>query len=92
MRKIKRYTALLCLAAMLLLLCGCGGADTSDDYVDGKSAGKYLSQMAAADDVFSLNYNSAYSMNPLVATNTNNQLVCCLVYDNMLELTNSYSV
>lgn len=91
--KLKRTLSLIC---ALLIAFGATACDSEvtqgDDYVDGKSPGKDLSQTAAADDVFSLNYSSKYSLNPLIATNTNNQLVCALVYDNMLELDNNFEV
>ena len=91
--KIKRYTAMLLAVLTLLSLAACGqSADKDDDYVEGKSAGKELGQTAAADDVFTLNCNKKYSMNPLIATNTNNQLVCNLVYENMLEVSNSFEI
>ena len=70
--KIKRYMSLLLAVLMTLSLVSCGTADDKDDYVEGKSAGKELGQTAAADDVFTLNCNKSYSMNPLIATNTNN--------------------
>lgn len=90
--KIKRYISLLLTVLMTLSLVSCGTADDKDDYVEGKSAGKELGQTAAADDVFTLNCNKSYSMNPLIATNTNNQLVCNLVYENMLEVSNSFEL
>ncbi|MDO4816738.1 MAG: ABC transporter substrate-binding protein [Bacillota bacterium] len=90
--KYRRLTAIILILLMILPLCACDAFGPVDDYVDGKSAGKNLGQSAAADDVFTLNCNMGYSMNPLIATNTNNQLVCNLVYENMLELDNNYNV
>ncbi len=87
--KPTKIAALLCAATMSFSLCACGGDSGSDD-ITGHSAGQELKQTTAADDVFTLNYNEDYSMNPLSATNTNNQLVCNLVYENMIEVDNSF--
>ena len=64
--------------------------DNKDDYVKGTSAGKELGQTVAADDIFTLSMARATTMNPLIATNTNNQLVCCLVYEKIVEVDNSF--
>ena len=87
--KVKKTAALLCAAVMMLSLAGCG-SDTPDE-IKGQSAGKELKQTTAADDVFTLNYNSEYSMNPLVATSTSNQIVCNLIYENMIEVDNNFN-
>lgn len=93
MSRIKRYIALLLVLLTVFSLAACGTADDDeDDYVKGVSAGKELGQTVAADDVFTLNCNKNYSMNPLIATNTNNQLVCWFVYENMVEVDNSFNV
>ncbi len=91
--KLKRILSLICAVLLTLGVTACDAeVQQGDDYVDGKNPGKDLSQTAAADDVFSLNFSSRYSLNPLIATNTNNQLVCALVYDNMLELDNNFQL
>ena len=87
--KAKRITAMLLAALCILSVCACDNA-AEDDYVKGQTAGKDISQSVAADDVFTLNYSTKYSMNPMIATNTNNQLVCNLVYENMIEVNNNY--
>ena len=92
MKKYRRIIALTCALIMVFLLCACDALEPVDDYVDGQSAGKDLGVISAADDVFTINCNRGYSFNPLIATNTNNQLVCNLVYENMVELDNSYNV
>lgn len=89
MIKRKRIAAFICAVVTILSLCACGSSST--DEVKGHSAGKELKQTTAADDIFTLNYNSKYSMNPLVATNTSNQVVCNLVYENMVEVDNSFN-
>ena len=90
--KLKRITALILAVLMLLALCACEATEPIDDYVDGQGAGKDLGTISAADDIFTVNCNKGYSFNPLVATNTNNQLVCNLVYENIVELDNNYNV
>lgn len=87
--KAKRYTAMLLAGLSILALSACGGEDP-DNYIEGKNPGKEIEQSAAADAVFTLNYNTKYSMNPILTTNTNNQLVCNLVYENMIELDNNF--
>ena len=87
--KAKKITAMLLAALSVLSVCACGNA-AEDDYVKGQTAGKDINRSVAADDVFTINYSSKYSMNPLLATNTNNQLVCNLVYENMIEVNNNY--
>lgn len=82
---------------MLFSLTACGGGGeqtpvTDDENIQGKSAGREIKSAAAADSVFTLNYSSKNSLNPMTATNTNNQLVCDLVYENMIELDNNYHV
>ncbi len=93
MSKMKRALALLLALLTALSAAACGTADDdADDYIKGNNPGEELGQTAAADDIFSLNCNKSYSMNPLVATNTNNQLVCAFVYENMVEVDNSFEV
>ena len=97
---IKRAVALLSAAAIMLLCCACsvsgggGGANAKDPYslIPESTAGKDIERAKAADEVFSLNYNTQYSFNPLVATYHTNQLVCSLVYENMVELDNNFEV
>lgn len=94
MKKIKRTAALLLIFAMALSLAACGEISTDDLYanIPESTGGKDIVRAAAADDVFSLNYNSKFSLNPLIATNHSNQLVCSLVYENMLEVDNDFNV
>ena len=93
-RKRKRLLALLCAAAMLLALTGCGQSETADPYSDipASTGGKDIERAEMADEIFSLNSNSKFSFNPLIATNHANQLICSLVYENMLELDNNFEV
>lgn len=90
----KRVFALLLALAILLSLPGCGVRDPSltDDGVPLSTKGKDVTRAKAADNVFSLNCNENYSFNPILATNHSNQLVCNLVYENMVELDNEFNV
>lgn len=84
--------ALLLAVMSLLSLSGCTEEAVEDDYFDPVNPGKEIVQTSSSDAVFSLNSNSEYSMNPLIATNTANQIIGCLVYENMLELDSKYEV
>lgn len=94
MKMLKKCTALLLVAAMALSLAACSGTDLDSlyDNIPESTGGKDIVRAAAADDVFSLNYNSKYSLNPIIATYHSNQLVCSLVYENMLEVDNDFNV
>lgn len=91
--KLKRMAAML-MAASMLFSCGCTlpGTNLSQGEIPESTEGKDLTMTASADNVFSLNMNTKYSFNPLIATNHSNQLVCSLVYENMIELDNNFNV
>lgn len=93
MSKFKKMLALLLAALTAVSAAACGTADDdADKYIQGNNPGKELGQTVAADDVFTLNCNKKYSMNPLTATNTNNQLVCSFVYENMVTVDNTFRI
>ena len=89
----KKFICLL-LAASVLFSAGCTlpGTGIQSDEIPDSTEGKDLTMSDAADNVFSLNCNTNYSFNPLIATNHSNQLVCSLVYENMVELDNNFEV
>jgi len=91
---LRTICAVICLAAMLMSLCACGSSDAakknSEEYES--TAGKDITAAAGVDDVISLNCNRRYSFNPLIATSHSNQLICALVYENMIELDNNFEV
>ena len=86
-------TALLLCLAMLLSLSACGRRSNDDDQeiLEG-SAGRDVERAPAADNVFSVNSNSRYSKNPFIATNHANQLICDLVYENMIQLDSNFEI
>ena len=90
---MKKKLLSLLLAAAMLLLSACGPSPAlSGDGVPESTKGKDVTRFPAADNVFSLNCNENYSFNPVLATNHSNQLVCSLVYENMVELDNEFHV
>ena len=94
--KIQKRIAALLLAALALVGCtGCAGTGSGTNQNDMEfvsTGGKDVERAAQADDVFSLNSNPNYSFNPLIATNLSNQLICDLVYENMVEVDNNFEV
>ena len=84
-RYLKIFSLLLALA-MLLCCAGCSSSDSDDPYagIPDSTEGKDVTRNPGADNLFSLNCNTNYSFNPLIATNRSNQLVCSLVYENMV--------
>ncbi len=94
MTKIKR--ALCALFALCLLLSCSACSERSErltyDTIAESTGGKDVERAAAEDEVFSLNSNSSRSFNPMIATNRSNQLICSLVYENMLELDNNFNI
>ena len=91
---IRKFLALLGALAVLCSLAGCtpGGSGRLGSTIPESSGGKDLEKADAVDHVFSLNSNPKYSFRPTVATNHANQLVCDLVYENMLELDDNFEV
>ncbi len=91
---MKKLFPLLLAALMLFSLSACGRSSASDpaSLVPKSTEGKDVTRFPAADSVFSLNWNEDYSLNPILATNHSNQLVCSLVYENMVEVDNNFNV
>ena len=92
MKQIKRMLLILLAAAMLLSLAGCAGTKINWNEVPDSTGGRDVQRAVGLDKVFSLNSNPRYSFNPMVATNRANQLICDLVYENMVELNNNFEV
>ncbi len=90
MSRYKRKTLLALLLALATILTGCGRRDDNSNVIPESTGGKDLVRAEAADEVFSLNTNPNYSKNPFVATNHSNQLVCDLLYENMVEVDENF--
>ena len=93
-RKIRAAAAIL---LMLCLLTACGQAaepqsSAAPTPTPGILPGTELGVRDAADDVFSLNYNSSLSLNPYATTDNKNLLVTQLVCDNVFELDDDYQL
>ena len=91
---IKKTLCAVCALALLFGCTACGESGTALTYdtIPTSSGGKDVERSSAEDDVFSLNSNSQRSFNPMIATNRSNQLICALVYENMVELDNDFNV
>ncbi len=91
---MKRTLGLLCALALLLALPGCAGASLSGiaSEIPESTGGKDVEKADSVDQIFSLNSHPKYSFRPTVATNHANQLVCNLIYENMLELDDNFNV
>ena len=84
--------AIVLAAAMLFVTAGCGAGDAGAGGIPVSTGGKDIEKGYAADHVFSLNSNSNFSLNPSVATNHSNQLICSLVYENLIEIDNNFEI
>ena len=78
--------------AVLLVFSGCGFiagtgiAGNPAAEIGGVNAGRPLAVAYAADDIFSLNYNSKYSMNPITAKSKLNMMFGSLMYESLFEI------
>ena len=88
----QKLLALLLVFAALLGLSACGREEDDPNAIPDSTGGKEIVKGAAADERFTMNVNIKYSRNPLVATNHSNQLICDLVYENMIELDDNFQV
>jgi len=93
-KDLKKILCAMCALALLFGCTACGESGTALTYdtIPTSSGGKDVERSAAEDDVFSLNSNSQRSFNPMIATNRSNQLICSLVYENMLEIDNDFNI
>ena len=93
-QSFKKCTALLLLLLLALQLGACGvtAPKSEDGGVPESTGGKNVEKAPAVDKVFSLNSSSKYSFRPIGATNHANQLICFLVYENMLEIDDNFEV
>ena len=89
----KRLLSIISAALALCMLAGCGQAAPKESApVEGNLPGTELGVSDAADEIFSLNYNSGASLNPYATNDTDNLLIGQLVYDNIFELDDEYNL
>ena len=88
----KKTTAIL-LALLLIFAAGCSSAQITD--ADGAAVptgnlGQDLRTGYAADSVFSLNYDSSSTFNPITTKSENNQLIGELIYDTLFTIDDKF--
>ncbi|MBQ9733832.1 MAG: hypothetical protein IJV74_06335, partial [Clostridia bacterium] len=90
----KRLGALMLAMAMLLSLAACGDDDeeTPEEDLSGYVGDQVVQQTAAADDVFSVNYDSTAAINPITAQNATNTQFWSLMYDSVFTVENDFTV
>lgn len=91
-KNYRKLLALLLVFAALLSLSACGKQETDANEIPDSTGGTEIVKGKSADERFTMNVNMRYSRNPLVATNRSNQLICDLVYENMIELDDNFEV
>ncbi|MBQ3261614.1 MAG: ABC transporter substrate-binding protein [Oscillospiraceae bacterium] len=77
----------LLLLSLSLLLCACG-TKTEEPEVSFDEAEPVV--VDQTDDIFAINYNSQDSMNPYSTTNSLNQIAGGLVYEQLIQLDDSF--
>ena len=92
----KRFKRILSALACLVLLTGCGsaGEETQQGEIipfTTELSGKILQSSAAADDVFSVNYDPDGDFNPIRADNGTNMLLTSLMYDCVFNVDSDFS-
>ena len=92
-----KKTVSILLVLSMLLLAGCDLLGNKDDNADvpeqttgDSTAGEPVTKPHAADDIFSLNYNSESSMNPLSTNSASNLLFLPLVYEGLYTVDENF--
>lgn len=94
MHKKKRWAALAVSACLSisLLLGGCSSLDM--DFAGSSNTESQkddsITDQGTADDVFSLNYDPEYGLNPILSTSVENRKLIPLIYDSMIQLDGSF--
>lgn len=89
----KRLTALALAGVLLLAACGDGDEVSSGDEAEEVYEGDQVVQEAsAADNIFSVNYDSEAGINPLTAQSANNMQFWSLLYDSVFVVENDFTV
>ena len=89
----KRLAAMLA-ALMLLSACGRDGEQTPEDGGEETltPVGQEIEERAAADDIFSVNYDPNKSLNPIKADSATNVQLWSLMYDSVFTVGSDYTV
>lgn len=90
----KTLTALLSASILLtaMIACGSRGTENEEEPLPELTEENHEAPgLAAADDVFSLNYDSDYSFNPFSTTNASNILCTQVMYDQLFSVDNTYN-
>lgn len=91
-KTLKKLAALL--AAACLLLSGCGAENAEPDSeadVQGVATSQEVEETAAADAVFSVNYDPEAGINPIKADSSTNMLFWSLMYDQVFTVDQDFS-
>ena len=93
MAKIQKKIAVLLLtAAAVSLLSGCGNNDQQEEPLpDIPESSTTPAESYALDDVFTLNYDGGYSLNPFTTTSLTNIMCTQAMYDTMTAVDQSFS-
>lgn len=88
---MRRAIAVLLVFAEIFAFAACTRSrEVDENQIPESTGGRDLARAESVDNVFSLNTNPNYSLNPFVATNHSNQLVCDLVYEHMVEVDENF--
>ncbi|MGI6028358.1 MAG: ABC transporter substrate-binding protein [Candidatus Heteroscillospira sp.] len=91
--KIKKLGCLVLSAALALGMSGCrGSVEQPEQEVQGSTIGEEIEDIAAADNIFSLNSDQSGTFHPYTDTSVLNRLFMPLVFESMMELDGNFNV
>ena len=88
----KRLPVLLLAAALLFTACGKAQEEEGEEEEVVYAGDQVVRQTSAADDIFSVNYDSEAGINPISAQSANNMQFWSLMYDSVFVVENDFSV
>ena len=91
----KRLPALMLALVMLFSLAACGKDEEEDTPTEEEEwyvGDQVVELSSAADNVFSVNYDSSANINPFTAKNATNTLFWSLMYDGLFNVQNNFTV
>lgn len=97
----KKLISLLLCASLVFSLCSCAGdADTPTDFdpsaasdtenPDGSTSVSVPAVQHVGDQYFTLNFDPAYSFNPITGTSSLNMLIAGLIYEPLIAVTDNF--